>query len=348
MDAPCVSALVRKVCREGCVKPELLDLLLCPICRMDLKLTEFPKDGGEIIDGALICRACSREFPIVGGIPRMLIGLEEKSTAERFGYEWKKFSQLSPLYEKQFLDWISPINKDFFRGKVVLDGGCGKGRHLYLASTFGAKTVVGIDVSDAVSVAYANTKDLPNVHVVQADIYHPPLKSTFDYVYSIGVLHHLSEPENGFRALLGLLKPTGTISVWVYGREGNGWIITFVDPVRKFLTSKMPLPVLKVFSFPVALSLYIFCKVLYRTINLHFRPLRRFLYYNDYLSYISNFGLKEIHSIVFDHLLAPVALYFRKWEVMEWFERSTVVDVNMEWHNKNSWRVTGKLASSPL
>ncbi|MFQ5887595.1 MAG: methyltransferase domain-containing protein, partial [Candidatus Hydrothermarchaeales archaeon] len=238
------------------MKHELLGLLVCPICQCEFELRESLREKEEILEGGLTCRRCDKEFPITGGVPRVVTDIEEKSTAKRFGYEWKKFPELSSAYERQFLDWISPIDRDFFEGKMVLDAGCGKGRHVYLASHFGAKMVVGMDVSEAIRVAYANTKDLPNVHLIQADIYHPPLKKAFDYIYSIGVLHHLSKPEDGFRALRGLLKPGGTISIWVYGREGNGWIVHFVNPLRRFLTSKMPLSILQMMSFPMAFSLY--------------------------------------------------------------------------------------------
>ena len=324
------------------MKRELLDFLVCPICGREFALRESLKERGEIFEGSLVCTGCNKEFPVYGGIPRMIMGVEERSTAERFGYEWKSFPQLSGTYKRQFLDWISPVDKDFFGGKAVLDAGCGKGRHVYFASHFGAKMVVGIDVSEAVDVAYENTRDLPNVHIVQADICHPPLRGAFDYIYSVGVLHHLSSPKDGFRALSGLLKPGGTMSVWVYGREGNGWIICLVNPLRKFVTSKMPLSILKILSFPIALFLYGLVKLLYRPINICFGSLKRLLPYNDYLFYISNFDLKEIHSIVFDHLLAPIAFYIRKDEVMKWFESCGFVDPQIAWHNKNSWRATGR------
>lgn len=324
------------------MKHELLSFLLCPICRCEVELKDSLREGEEILEGSLVCRGCTREFPIMEGVPRLVTGSEVKSTAERFGYEWANFPQLSPDYERQFLDWISPIDKDFFRGKVVLDAGCGKGRHLYFASRFGAKTVVGVDVSEAVWVAYANTKDLPNVHIIQANICRPPLKSVFDYIYSIGVLHHLAEPEEGFQALSGLLKPGGTISIWVYGREGNRWIIWFVNPVRKLLTSRMPLAALKKMSLPLAFFLYGICKFGYKPINNHLVRLARFLFYNDYLFYISKSNLKELHTIVFDHLVAPVALYLTKEEVEGWFQRRDLENIHISWFNKNSWRAKAR------
>ena len=60
---------------------------------------------------------------------------------ERFGYEWKKYSQIIPEYEKQFLKWISPIEKKDFAGKKILDAGCGIGRNSFWPLTYGAKEV---------------------------------------------------------------------------------------------------------------------------------------------------------------------------------------------------------------
>jgi uncharacterized protein YbaR (Trm112 family) len=56
------------------IDPELLKILACPECKGDLELT-----NGE---QALICRSCQLKYPIVEGIPLMLvdkaISLEEE------------------------------------------------------------------------------------------------------------------------------------------------------------------------------------------------------------------------------------------------------------------------------
>lgn len=49
---------------------ELLDILACPKCKGDIKLTE-EKDG-------LICEACKLKYPIKDDIPVMLIDEAEK------------------------------------------------------------------------------------------------------------------------------------------------------------------------------------------------------------------------------------------------------------------------------
>ncbi len=324
------------------MKQEFLRLLACPSCRFELQLKESVPEGLEVLEGTLVCLGCHKEFLIAGGIPRLLCGFMETSTAERFGYEWKSFPHITQDYERQFLDWIRPIGKNFFEGKVVLDAGCGKGRHVRLAAGFGAKLVIGMDASEAVQVAYANTKDLGNVFLIQADICHPPLKREFDYIYCIGVLHHLCAPAEGFKALAALLAGGGILSIWVYAREGNGWIVIFVNPLRKLVTSKMPLFLLRGLSFPVSALLSATCKMLYRPLNLRWGSVARCLFYNDYLFYISGFSFKEIHSIVFDHLLAPVAFYLEGDQISSWFKTANFTDIRISWHNKNSWRASGQ------
>ena len=50
--------------------------------------------------------------------------------------------------------------------------------------------------------AFDNTRHLESVCIVQGDIYHPPVKdAAFDAAYSLGVLHHVPDPEAGLLVL---------------------------------------------------------------------------------------------------------------------------------------------------
>jgi len=104
------------------------------------------------------------------------------------------------------------------RGKLVLDAGCGSGRYTRVAGEAGA-TVISVDISTAVETAACATAHLPNVHIIQMDIFALPLaSSTFDFIYSIGVLHHTPNTKQAFDMLVPMAKEGGEIVVWLYSR----------------------------------------------------------------------------------------------------------------------------------
>jgi SAM-dependent methyltransferase len=328
------------------VKQELLSLLVCPRCHCRFNRRTDHVEGAEIMEGALTCIGCSSIFPVLRGIPRFLpeyLTAAEQATADAFGYEWTHYSQLTDADEKEFLGWIAPLTAKAFSGRVVLDAGCGKGRHIFLAAQWGARAVVGVDLSNAVEAAFQNTRHLPNVHVVQADVGCLPFGKPFDLVYSIGVLHHLPLPGRGFQALTQHVKPGGRISAWVYGKEGNLWIEKLVDPIRKNLTSRLPRPWTRFLSFFPAVSLYIALKALYRPAERR-RWLKRLLPYSDYLCSISDYSFAENFWNVFDQLVAPTAFYHSREEFAGWFAAAHAEGVTIEPHNGNSWRGTGIVA----
>jgi uncharacterized protein YbaR (Trm112 family) len=54
------------------MKPDLLDILRCPVCRGELGLARRRTDGDEIIEGTLTCAKCGVDYPIQDGIPDLL------------------------------------------------------------------------------------------------------------------------------------------------------------------------------------------------------------------------------------------------------------------------------------
>jgi SAM-dependent methyltransferase len=335
------------------MKERLLKFLECPACGGAVALAEGAElEGVEIIAGQLNCHKCPRKYPIVRGVPRFAdlaeIDQEKAAIAAGFGFEWKQFTQHDEKYGEQLLGWLKPVQPDFFKGKIVLDGGCGKGRHLRLAAEWGVGDVVGVDLSEAVDTAFDATREAPNVHVVQADICHLPFARAFDYAFSVGVLDHIPDPVEGFRSLASKVKPGGHVSAWVYGAENNGWITSLVNPLRVRFTSRLdPRTLFHLSKLPAA--------VLFLTTKLIFGPLSKIgagnatrrLYYGDYLGSLSRFGWREHHVIVFDHLVAPTAHYFKREEFEKWWSGIEARDVKIGWHNKNSWRGFGQISNIP-
>ena len=226
----------------------------------------------------------------------------------------------------------------------MLEGGCGKGRHTQLAASWGARDVIGVDLSDAVETAFAATRNLENAHIIQADVYQLPFARVFDYAFSVGVLHHLPDPRAGFRALASKVKIGGHLSAWVYGAENNEWITRFVDPLRERFSSRMNRRTLLHLSKAPTALVYLATKLVYGPLNRSNGGARfaRHLFYNDYLNAISHFGWREQHTIVFDHLVAPTSHYIKREDFEEWWRSIAAKDVTIGWHNQNSWRGFGQ------
>jgi SAM-dependent methyltransferase len=337
------------------MKERLLQYLACPACGGGVRVSavreaEEARGWREIVEGSLACGGCGREFAVRRGVPRFAelaeVGRVKAETAENFGWQWRHFTHEDERYAEQFLGWIAPVRSDFFRGKAVLEGGCGKGRHTRLAAEWGARDVVGVDLSAAVETAYRATRELENAHVVQADIYRLPLKPrAFDYAFSVGVLHHLPDPRAGFVALSRHVREGGHLSAWVYGAENNEWITRWVSPLRERVTSRISRRALLHLSKLPAAALYAATKLVYGPLNRAraTRAVARRLFYNDYLAAIAPFGWREQHTIVFDHLVAPVSHYVGREEFEHWWREVGAEEVALGWHNRNSWRGWGRL-----
>ena len=111
------------------LKERLLQYLACPSCAGTIGLTSETREDDEIIEGQLSCASCARSWSITRGVPRFAsmdeVEEDKAATAAGFGWQWTHFTQADEKYEQQFLSWIAPVAPEFFKDKVVLEGGCG-------------------------------------------------------------------------------------------------------------------------------------------------------------------------------------------------------------------------------
>ena len=54
------------------MKPDLLEILCCPVDRADLRLSAKKTEGTEIIEGVLPGTKCGTDYPNEDGIPNLL------------------------------------------------------------------------------------------------------------------------------------------------------------------------------------------------------------------------------------------------------------------------------------
>jgi SAM-dependent methyltransferase/uncharacterized protein YbaR (Trm112 family) len=219
----------------------------------------------EVIAGRLSC-TCGAQYPIHGGVPRMLHdwtrrgdeksmlkvtaaagnGFGSRRTRECYAYLWRFKAERIGWQHKAddernlFLRNMS-VAPEELPGRTLLDAGCGDGRFTASLAELGLETI-GIDLSEGVEVGYAHNRD-PLVHYVQGDLLNPPFRaSSFDHVWSFGVLHHTPDTRRAFSECAKLLCPGGRMFVWLYdgAPKGRSAVIR--------LSQRAPLPVKRLVS----------------------------------------------------------------------------------------------------
>ncbi|MCP9783133.1 methyltransferase [Cyanobium sp. WKJ7-Wakatipu] len=127
---------------------------------------------------------------------------------------------------------LTPRSDQGERPWRILDAGCGTGVSTdYLCHLNPGSSVLAVDISaGALEVARERTrrsgaaKAVRELRVEQRSLLDLAGEGPFDYINSVGVLHHLREPEAGLQSLAGLLRPGGLLHLFLYA-DGGRWEI---------------------------------------------------------------------------------------------------------------------------
>ena len=133
---------------------------------------------------------------------------------------------------------IDQLRNVFQDGMNCLNAGCGVAWSEYLFNINSKVNRFAIDISLSVEAAYAKTKNMDNVCIIQADLNQLPFeKNYFDIIFSAGVLHHTGNTRGSFRNLCEFLKPSGIIGVYIYCTKP--FIRELVDEEIRKITTKL-------------------------------------------------------------------------------------------------------------
>jgi SAM-dependent methyltransferase len=255
----------------------------------------------------------------------------QAQTISDFGAQWTSFQDNPGYYAslELFEDIFAPLLKaEEISGQRVAEIGSGTGRIVNMLLAAGAGKVLALEPSAAYQVLKKNVHDR-RVTFLQATGDQLPATADLDYVFSIGVLHHIPDPAPAVAAAYRALQPGGRIAIWLYGKEGNRLLLTFLRPLR--LTMKrlpdVPLWAIVWLLYLPLLAYMSLCRVL---------PLPLHCYLARVLG---RFDPAVRRLVIYDQLNPAYAKYYTRAEARELLAAAGFVDIRLHHRHGYSWTV---------
>ena len=259
----------------------------------------------------------------------------DDKTIEDFGAQWTQLTENTGYYGsvellRDFLEPLLPLSD--IKGKRVAEIGSGTGRIVNMLLAAGVGHIVALEPSDAISILRANTKNYDNrityVHERGSEL---PRTPQLDFVLSIGVIHHIHDPEPVIRRANEALKQNGKFLIWIYGCEGNELYLRFIQPLRK-ITTVFPDPILRCLSHLLTFVLLAYIQ-LCRLLPM---PMREYM-----LRVIGKYTYNTMFLTFFDQLNPAHAYYYKENEARALLESAGFSDVKLVHRHGYSWTVIG-------
>lgn len=262
--------------------------------------------------------------------------IQTQQTIADFGEQWTRFTKNEGFYAslELFRDICGPLlEADALRGRLVCEIGSGTGRIVAMLLAAGAGRVIAIEPSDAFDVMKVNMAgSADRIEFIRAPGENIPTGRNIDYVFSIGVLHHIYDPAPVVRAAYQALRPGGRMLVWLYGRENNEAYLRIVEPLRR-VTVTLPRPLLSGISHALNLLLGVYIPLC------RFLPLPLRGYMNNV---IGRFSWANRRLVIYDQLNPTVARYYRRGEAEALLAEAGFVNVRLHHRHGYSWTVIGE------
>ena len=180
----------------------------------------------------------------------------------------------------------------------------------------------------SLAAARKNLTSYPTINVRNQSIYDIPEENYFDIAFSIGVIHHLAEPEAALRQLARAVKPGGYVLIWVYGRENMSWLTRYFDPIRRWLLSRLPLRLVYHLSLYPTVALWL--------------ALRVGMSHLEYYRLLRRFSFAHLRAVVFDQMIPRIAHYWPKEFVNSLCRNAGLENIRLVHVNDMSWSACGQ------
>jgi SAM-dependent methyltransferase len=172
------------------------------------------------------------------------LDLAERRTIADFSEQWSRYPTNDGFYASTELlaDIFGPIMPmEDLKDITVLEVGSGTGRIVNMLFAAGARYVYAVEPAPGAFEALKKNTAAHRDRICYLNKRGEELPDGLDadLVLSIGVIHHIPDPQRTLRECHRLLKPGGRIIIWVYGKEGNELYLKFLLPLRR-ITVHMP------------------------------------------------------------------------------------------------------------
>jgi SAM-dependent methyltransferase len=258
----------------------------------------------------------------------------QERTIRDFGDQWAVYRDNNAFYGsvELFSDIIFPfLTPDAIKDCRVAEIGSGTGRIVNMLLAAGANHVIAVEPSDAFHVLCRNINQPEKVTCLKMTGDQLPAYDDLDYIFSVGVLHHIPNPKPVVEAAFKALRPGGRFLVWLYGKEGNGLYLAFISPLRG-LTKRLPhfmlASLVEIMYWPL-----VFYTKFCRWLPL---PLREYM-----LSILEKMSPEKRRLIIYDQLNPSYAKYYTKFEAEKLLKDGKFVDIRTHHRHGYSWTLIG-------